>query len=114
MIKIGTDCHISTLPDDVYPYEIAIGIQEIKKGNNVTIKADEIDKYKILFDAGPLTPADENALHPDIKSRCSGSAPKKFSEAYVTKSQSDKLKKGEVLFLDLISSGSSCNFYLQT
>ena len=107
-MKIGTDCHVSTLPDKVFPYKIAIGIQEIKAGNDVTTEDDELDNHKILLDAGYLTEPEEKALHPDIISRCSDSPPKKLVEAPVTKNQSDDLRNGKIIFLNSKSSRGPC------
>ena len=109
LIKLGNVCHISTLPDNVFPVEIALGIQEIKAGNNVTNEEDEIDKHAVLLDVGSLTPAEENDLHADIKGRCPpGSTLEKFVATPVTKNQSEDLKHGEIIFLDSISSRGNC------
>ena len=109
-MKLGTDCHISTLPSNVYPYKLAIGVQEIQAGNDVTTELDELDKHEILMDDGYLTQAELDALHPDIKIRCSDSdsLPKKFKESTITKNQSDELRAGKIIFLPSKSSRGSC------
>ena len=106
-MKIGTDCHISTLPADVFPYDIAIGIQEIKKANDVTKEDDELAVTTFLLDAGPLTSTEENSLHPDIKSRCSATTPKRLLKASFTKGQTDKLMNERFILLDGPSSECS-------
>ena len=63
MKKIGNVCYVRTLPRDVFPYEIARGIQEIKEGNPITGSEDEEEKHKILVDEGPLTAANFSELH---------------------------------------------------
>ena len=104
MLKLGGVCHISTSPPLLFPIDIAIGMQEIKAGNDVTTEDDEEEMNHILLDAGPLEAGEEGNLHPDIKSRCLGSPIKKFVEAPITKSQGEDLKKGEIIFVK--SSGS--------
>ena len=102
MKKIGNVCYVRTLPSDVFPFDIARGIQEIKEGNPVTESEDEEEKHKILVDDGPLTSAEENGLHDDIKSLCLGLTIKKYSEKDITndRDQSDLLKKGEAILMD--------------
>ena len=73
MVKVGNTCHISTLPSHVFPVDIALGIQEIEAGNEVTTEDDEEDKHEILLDLGSLSASEANVLHSDIKSRCSES-----------------------------------------
>ena len=68
LMKLGNTCYISNLPADVYPADIAIGIQEIKAGNDVTTEEDEVLKHAVLLDdESPLTAAERSALHSDIK-----------------------------------------------
>ena len=107
-MKLGNSCHISTLPSHVFPVDIALGIQEIKAGNVVTTEDDEEDKHEILLDDGFLTPGEENALHSDIKSRCSESSIQKFVETPVSKSQGDDLKNGGIVFIQSKPSRSNC------
>lgn len=66
-MKLGQECLISTLPSHIFPVDIALGVQEIKKGNNVTTNDDEVQTYEILLGTGPLTKNEEQNLHPDIK-----------------------------------------------
>jgi hypothetical protein len=108
MMKLGNDCHISTLPGNVFPVDIALGIQEIKAGNDVTTEDDEEDKHDILLDLGSLTAVEENALHSDIKSRCTGSTLKKIAETPVTNSQGEDLKNGKIIFVNPNPSRSNC------
>ena len=106
LMKLGNTCYISNLPADVYPADIAIGIQEIKAGNNVTTEDDEVLQYAIILEDGPLTTAEESALHADIKSRCSPSNLKfKTPITPITESQSEDLKNGNTIVLD---SGGDC------
>merc|ERR1712013_584110 len=70
--KIGNVCYVRTLPSDVFPYDIARGIQEIKEGNQVTGSEDEEEKHKILVDEGPLSATEEASLHDDIKATAWG------------------------------------------
>ena len=110
LMKLGNVCHISTLPKDVFPADLALGIQLNAKGNNVTTEDDELDIHTVLLDDydGELTGDEEKELHPDITNRCSGSAYKKFIEAPINKSQSDALNNGEVIFLDSQSPRAQC------
>ena len=48
-MKLGNVCHISTIPLDVEPLNIAAGIQEIKDGNDVTTEEDEEEEHIILL-----------------------------------------------------------------
>eukprot|EP00092_Neocalanus_flemingeri_P038271 GFUD01041656.1.p1 GENE.GFUD01041656.1~~GFUD01041656.1.p1 ORF type:complete len:633 (+),score=91.24 GFUD01041656.1:52-1899(+) len=112
MMKLGNTCFISTLNANVFPVDIAIGIQEIKKGNDVTTADDEVDTHAILRDLGPLTAAEETRLHEDIQSRCLDSNFKKNVETPITKIQSDDLKNGKIIFMDSVPSRSNCQ--LQT
>ena len=86
----------------------ALGIQEIKASNDVTTEDDEEDKHEILLDAGSLSPTEENALHSDISSRCSGSAIKKSVENAVTNSEGQDLKNGGIIFLKSSPSKQNC------
>eukprot|EP00092_Neocalanus_flemingeri_P056484 GFUD01066981.1.p1 GENE.GFUD01066981.1~~GFUD01066981.1.p1 ORF type:complete len:895 (+),score=149.92 GFUD01066981.1:13-2697(+) len=112
MMKLGNTCFISTLNANVFPVDIAIGIQEIKKGNDVTTAHDEVDTHAILRDLGPLTRAEEIGLHEDIQSRCLDSNFKKNVETPITKIQSDDLKNGKIIFRNSVPSRSNCQ--LQT
>ena len=99
-MKLGKTCHISTLPRDVFPVDIAFGIQLIANGNNVTTEKDEVDKYTVLLDDGQVDETEEKDLHPDITNHCSGLKYRKFTEAPINKSQSEALASGEVVFLE--------------
>ena len=107
-MKLGDDCFVSTLPSNIFPVDIALGIQEIKKGNNATGEADEIQTQGVLVGLQPLKYADKNKLHPDIKSRCSSSEIKDFKEMPVTKEQSDDLRNGKIIFIDAKATKNTC------
>ena len=53
---------------NMFPVDIALGIQEIKKGNNITIKEDEIETQGIIVGLGSLVKVEENKLHADQES----------------------------------------------
>ena len=97
--KIGDVCYISTLPNDLYPYEIARGIQDIKEGNDLTTKDDEKEEHKVLLDDGPLSYNEEYGLHSDIKSHCKGITLRKFVEFSVPKYDIERLRKGGMIYL---------------
>jgi hypothetical protein len=99
-MKLGDSCFISTLPTNVFPVDIALGIQEIGKGNNITRKDDEVETHEIILQLGPLTTREKTSLHPDIKSRCSNSGLQHFEEVSVSKDQSDELRKGKIISFD--------------
>ena len=100
-MKLGDTCHISTLPEHVFPAYIDIGIQEIKAGNDVTTEEDEVLKYAVLLDdESRLTTAEKDALHSNIKSRCSDSTYNRFVETPITESQSEDLKEGKIIQLN--------------
>ena len=99
-MKLGKTCHISTLPKDVFPVDIAFGIQLIANGNNVTTEEDEVDKFTVLLDDGQLDENEEYDLHPDISNPCSGLSYRKFTEAPINKTQNEALNNGEVIFLE--------------
>ena len=100
-MKLGNTCHISTLPEDVYPADLAIGIQEIKTGNDVTTEEDEVLKHAILLDdESPLTAAEKRALHSDIKKRCLDSSLNRCVGTSITESQSEDLKNGKIIDLN--------------
>ena len=107
-MKLGNVCHISTIPRDVSPLDIALGIHLIANGNEMTTEIDEVEKYTVLLDEGQLEQSEMNDLHPNISSRCSDSVYRKFSEAYINKSQSEALDKGEIIFLESKPSSRSC------
>ena len=107
-MKLGDSCHISTLPSNLFPVDIALGIQEIKKGNNATIKEDEVETQGIILGRGSLSKTEENNLHPDIKSRCLNSKIDKFEEVPVTKDQADDLKNGKIILIGSKSTKSNC------
>jgi len=98
LLKIGDVCHIATLPDDIFPVDIATGIYEIKEGNDVTTEEDEETQQEILIPAGILTTDENNDLHPLIKDKCKDSSTEKFVPP--TPSQADILKNGGVIVLD--------------
>merc|ERR1712179_9952 len=102
MIKIGTQRFVENLEKDVYPYDIARGIQEIKNGNDLTRKNDEVPEYGILIDNGPLSSHEKSDLHPNINKICSdvGVPPRKFRKITVTEKQSDILLNGGPIFLN--------------
>lgn len=108
MVKVGNTCHISTLPSNVFPVDIALGIQEIEAGNEVTTADDEQDKHEILLDVGSLSASEANVLHSDIKIRCSESTIKKMDETLVTTSQGEELKNGGIIFIKSSPSRSNC------
>ena len=107
-MKLGDTCHISTLPSNVFPVDIALGIQEIKKGNNVTVKEDEVETQGIILGRGSLSKSEENSLHPDIKSRCVNTKIDRFEEVSVTKDQADDLKNGKIILIGSKLSRSNC------
>ena len=98
MLKIGGVCHIATLPYDTFPIDIAIGIQEIKEGNDVTTGDDEDTQHEILIPDGVFTSTENKDLHADIKEMCKDSSIKKFVLA--TPGQTEVLKNGGVIVLD--------------
>lgn len=108
MMKLGNSCFISTLKTNVFPVDIAYGIQIIKNGNDVTTADDEVDTHAVLYDRGHLTAAEETGLHEDIRSRCLGSNLKRNVETPITKIQSDDLNNGKIILLDSVPSRSSC------
>ena len=108
MIKIGDECFVSTLPRHIFPVDIALGIQEIKKGNNITIKEDELETQGIIVGLGSLDKEEENELHTDIKNRCSNANFQKFKEMPITKEQDNDLQNGKIILLDQTSSRSNC------
>ena len=99
-MKLGESCFISTLPKNVFPVDIALGIQEIGKGNNITRKDDEVETNGIILQLGSLATHEETSLHTDIKSLCSNSGLQQFEEVSVSKEQSDQLRKGEIISFD--------------
>ena len=107
-MKLGSVCHISTLSNTVFPVEMAVDINLIAKGNDVTTEADEEFKYTILLDEGPLPQNEEDNLHPQISSRCSRSSYSKFTEVQILKSERDALHDGFIVFLDSTSSRANC------
>ena len=112
-MKLGNDCFISTLPTNIFPVDIALGIQEIKKGNNITIKEDEIETQGIIVGLSALGKTEESSLHPDIISRCSNSKVKEFIEMSVTKEQSQKLRDEKVIFVDPTPTRSNCELLVR-
>ena len=107
-MKLGSVCHISTLPNTIFPVEMAVDINLIAEGNDVTTEADEEYKYTILLDEGPLPENEENSLHPQISSRCSGSSYSKFTEVQILKKERDALHNGFFVILDSRSSRANC------
>merc|ERR1711970_680217 len=112
LMKLGNNCYISTIPRKLYPFETAQGIQEIKAGQDVTDKSDEIDIYKVVKDEGPLT----DDLHPEISDQCPESNRKKFTLDYnnfepnendIDSTQSKQLRDGKIIPLN---PGSSEHF----
>ena len=67
MMKFGNVCHVATLPSNVFPEDMALSVQEIAAGNEVTTDDDEEEIYEILLEQLPLSASDQNNLHPDIK-----------------------------------------------
>ena len=112
-MKLGQECLISTLPSHIFPVDIALGVQEIKKGNNLTTIDDEVQTYEILLGTGPLTKDEEQNLHPDIKSRCLNSTIKKFVEITATKEQTDNLRRGNIVVISSESPRSGCTLQVR-
>ena len=107
-MKIGDNCFVSTLPTNIFPIDIALGIQEIKKGNNETDDTDEIRSFGILIELESLQDNEKNALHSDIKARCSNSEIKDFKEIPIRKEHNDDLMNGKIIFLDKPTTSNTC------
>ena len=107
-MKVGDQCHVADLPSNVFPVDIALGLQEIKNGNNITIEQDERAQFGIIIPMENLSENDVSSLHPDIKSRCGNSIPKKFVEEKISKSQTDDLKNGKIVLLGSNTQRSQC------
>merc|ERR1712013_414409 len=93
LIKIGEECFVETFPlYVVYPMDIAVGIEEIKQGNNATGEEDEKEEYWAIDEGLAFTDSERNALHTDIKEMCLNSEIKYFEKMSITKEQSDNLR----------------------
>ena len=107
-MKFGNVCHVSTLPSNVFPEDMALSVQEIAAGNEVTTDDDEEEIYEILLEQLPLSASDQNNLNPDIKSLCSGSTFKTFKASSISKSQGEDLKSGKIIFHNSNPSAGNC------
>merc|ERR1719312_123660 len=108
LIKIGEECFVESLPTTVYPVDIAVGIEEIKQGNNVTREEDEKEEYWIVDELRSFTDSERNALHVEIKDMCLNSEIKYFKKMSITKEQSDNLRMGNVVIMYPNLAQSNC------
>ena len=79
---------------------MAVGLQEIRNGNNITDEEDEVNEFMVIVPDGTLTEEDDRNLHSEIRSRCSNSKKIKFQEIKIASAQHNELGKGNVVFLD--------------
>ena len=108
MVKVGNVCYVADLPSHVFPVDIALGLQEIKNGNDITIEEDEKVEFGVIIPTEYLSKVEIKSLHPDIKSRCINSPPKKFVEEKISESQTNDLKNGKIVILGSNSQRSQC------
>ena len=88
--------------------DIAVGIEEIKQGNNVTGEEDEKEEYWIVDELWSFTDSERNTLHVEIKDMCLNSEIKYFKKMSITKEQSDNLRKGNVVIMYPNPAKSNC------
>ena len=100
-MKFGNVCYFSIYSESMLTVDIALGIHEITRGNDITsADNDDVLEHVILLEEGrPITKNEENELRPEVKDRCKESTLMKVSERDVTKVMGDALRKGEIVFL---------------
>ena len=108
MLKFGNNCFVKDLDENLFPVDIAIGLQEIKNGNDVTEREDEVDIFKVIMTDGALSASETNDLHPDIQRRCANLNTNKFKEAQINASQDEDLKNGKIVFVSEQKEQSQC------
>jgi hypothetical protein len=108
MMKFGNVCHVATLPSNVFPEDMALSVQEIAAGNEVTTDDDEEEIHEMLLEQLPLSASEQNNLHPEIKSLCSGSPFKTFKASSISKGQGEDLKSGKIIFHESNPSTGNC------
>ena len=104
LFKRGNQCLITTIPNDFYPVDGALGMKEII---HVVTEQDSIVQHYVLLDEGQMTADEASSLRPPILEECPPSTSPSFRrvrESKVTTEQAATLEGGGVVFLPQKSS----------
>ena len=113
LFKRGNQCLITTIPNDFYPVDGALGMKEII---DVVTEQDSIVQHSVLLDEGEMTADEVSSLRPPILEECSPSTSPTFrrvTEAKVTSEQAATLEDGGVVFLPQ-ESNRACSIMVST
>ena len=113
LFKRGNQCLITTIPNDFFPVDGALGMKEIV---DVVTEQDSLVQHSVLLDEGEMTADEVSSLRPPILEECSSSISPSFRrvrEAKVTTEQAATLEGGGVVFLPQKSS-RACSIMVRT
>ena len=113
LFKRGNQCLITTIPNDFYPVDGALGMKEIV---DVVKDQDSLVQHSVLLDEGEMAADEVSSLRPPILQECSPSTSPTFrraTEAKVTFEQAATLEYGGVVFLPQ-ESNRACSIMVST
>ena len=118
MTKIGDDCLVMDLPSDMFPVDIALGLEEIKKPS---VQEDDKDRH---FLNRQLDDRNVTGLHPLVQETCPNGV-KSTQPEPISREDSEILGNGSVVFFEdnkiikevdskLRSAGKRCSIEIKT
>ena len=101
LFKKGDQCLITTIPNNFYPVDGALGMKEIV---DVVKEQDSLVQHSVLLDEGEMTTSEVDHLGSPILAECAPStmfAPtfRRVADTKVTAEQAKTLEDGDVVFL---------------
>ena len=97
LFKKGDQCLITTIPNNFYPVDGALGMKEIV---DVVKEQDSLVQHSLLLDEGEITTSEVDHLGSPILAECAPSTTfRRVAEAKVTAEQAKTLEDGDVVFL---------------
>ena len=110
LFKRNDQCLITTIPNNFYPVDGALGMKEIV---DVVKEQDSLVQHSVLLDKGEMTTDEVDQLGKPILAECASSTTfRRVAEAKVTSEQATTLEDGGVVFLPQ-ESDRACNIMVR-
>ena len=110
LFKRNDQCLITTIPNNFYPVDGALGMKEIV---DVVKEQDSLVQHSVLLDKGEMTTDEVDQLGRPILVECASSTTfRRVAEAKVTSEQAMTLEDGGVVFLPQ-ESDRACNIMVR-
>ena len=110
LFKRNDQCLITTIPNNFYPVDGALGMKEIV---DVVKEQDSLVQHFVLLDEGEMTTSEVDQLGSPILAECPHSTTfRRVAEAKVTSEQAMTLEDGGVVFLPQ-ESDRACNIIVR-